>query len=136
LLIAFSIVVRKLNHDEGQYVAAIEFAHSGWPYRDFAYLQTPLQPILLSPLGELPAGWLLVAARVANGIFGLVSLAAVMVALGGRASVRSTIIALVALTCSEPFLLACSPARLLGCAERRVADGTDRIGNSGTVAGL
>lgn len=111
LLIAFSIVVRKLNHDEGQYVAAIEFAHSGWPYRDFAYLQTPLQPILFSPMGGLPAGWLLVAARIGNGLLGLVTVAVVMLALSGRASVRSTIIALVALTCSEPFLLACSVAR-------------------------
>ena len=111
VLIALSIAVRKLNHDEGQYVAAIELAHFGWPYRDFAYLQTPLQPILLSPLAGLPAGWLLVGARIANGLFGLATVGLVMIALRRRASARSTTMAIVLLLCSEPFLLACSLAR-------------------------
>ena len=111
LLIALSITFRKLNHDEGQYVAAIEFAHSGWPYRDFAYLQTPLQPILLSPLAGLPAGWLLVGARIANGLFGLATIVLLMIALNRRASARSSMMAIIILICSEPFLLACSLAR-------------------------
>lgn len=111
VLIALSITVRKLNHDEGQYVAAIELARSGWPYRDFAYLQTPLQPILLSPLAALPAGWLLVGARIANGFFGLATVVFLMIALNRRASPRSTMMTVMILICSEPFLLACSLAR-------------------------
>jgi 4-amino-4-deoxy-L-arabinose transferase-like glycosyltransferase len=111
VLIALSIAVRKLNHDEGQYVAAIELAHFGWPYRDFAYLQTPLQPILLSPLAGLPAGWLLVGARIANGLLGLTTVGLVMLALRGRATPRSTTMSILLLLFSEPFLLACSLAR-------------------------
>ena len=42
LLIAYSILFRNLSHDESQYVAAIALMRTGWPYLDFAYLQTPL----------------------------------------------------------------------------------------------
>jgi 4-amino-4-deoxy-L-arabinose transferase-like glycosyltransferase len=110
-LVALSVLVRPISHDEGQYVAAIEFARHGLPYRDFAYLQTPLQPIVLSPLGVLPAGWLLVGVRIANALFGLLTIALLILALKGRATHRSTMIALTALICSEPFLLATSNAR-------------------------
>ena len=111
LTIAASILVRPIDHDEGQYVAAIELSRHGWPYLDFAYLQTPLQPILLSPLGMLPAGWLLVGTRVANGIFGILTVALLSMALRGRASPPGIAIAMTALLCSEPFLLASSLAR-------------------------
>jgi hypothetical protein len=111
LLIALSILTRRIDHDEGQYVAALALARHGWPYRDFAYLQTPLQPILLSPLAMLPAGWLLVGARAVNGMFGIVTLIMLAAALDGRATKRSTMIALVAFICSEPFLFASSIAR-------------------------
>jgi hypothetical protein len=110
-VIALSILVRSVNHDEGQYVAAIELARHGLPYLDFAYLQTPLQPLLFSPLGVLPAGWLLLGARLANGVLGLLTVLFVMLAVRGRVSVRSVAIAVAALICSESFLLASSLAR-------------------------
>lgn len=110
-LVAFSILVRAINHDEGQYVAAIAMMRHGWPYLDFAYLQTPLQPLLLSPLSFLPAGWLLVAARVANGLFALATLALVYSAVRPRVGQRSALIAIAAFACTEAFLLAGSLAR-------------------------
>lgn len=110
-LLFLSVLVRPINHDEGQYVAAIAFARDGLPYRDFDYLQTPLQPLLLSPLGALPAGWVLVGLRIANALFGLLTVAALILALKDRAVPRGTSIALAALICSEPFLLAASNGR-------------------------
>jgi hypothetical protein len=111
MLVALSILTRRINHDEGQYVAAIALARHGWPYLDYAYLQTPLQPILLSELARLPAGWLLVGLRIASGLFGLIALWMLIMALDGRATQRSTMIALAAFICSEPFLFASSLAR-------------------------
>ena len=111
LLIAFSILARGLNHDEGQYVSAIALMRHGWPYIDFAYLQTPLQPILLAPLSVVPAGWLLVAARIANGLFALGTLWILGSALKTRARPESIVIALSALVCTEPFLWGASLAR-------------------------
>lgn len=111
LLVAIALAVRPINHDEGQYVAAIALARHGLAYRDFAYLQTPLQPLVLAPLGLLPAGWLLVAARVVNALLGLVTIMLLVGAVGGRASTKATLIAVAACCCSEPFLLASSLAR-------------------------
>ena len=110
-LVALSVLVRPISHDEGQYVAAIEFARYGLPYRDFAYLQTPLQPLLFRPLGVLPAGWLLVGVRIANALCGLLAIAALIFALKGRATRHGTMIAVIALVSSEPFLLASANAR-------------------------
>ena len=111
ILVAFSILIRAVNHDEGQYVAAIAMMRDGWPYLDFAYLQTPLQPLLLSPLALVPAGWLLVAARCANGIFALATLALLYSAVRSRVDQRNALIAVAAFTCTEAFLLASSLAR-------------------------
>lgn len=59
-------LIRGANHDEGQYVAAVAMMREGLPFLHFDYLQTPLQPILLTPLAWLPPGYLLVALRVTN----------------------------------------------------------------------
>ena len=111
LLILFSILVRQVNHDEGQYVAAIAMMRHGWPYLDFPYLQTPLQPLLLSPLSALPAGWLLVAARLANGLFAFATLVFIYVAVRDRVERRSALIAIVAVACTEAFMMASALAR-------------------------
>ena len=110
-LIAASILIRPNNHDEGQYVAAIALMRSGWPYLDFAYLQTPLQPLLLSPLAAIPAGWLLVAARAVNGLFALLTTWLLFRQLRSRVQWRSAAVAIGALLCTEPFLFAASLAR-------------------------
>ncbi|MES2137253.1 MAG: glycosyltransferase 87 family protein [Pseudomonadota bacterium] len=145
LLVALSILTRAVNHDEGQYVAAIAMMRGGWPYLDFPYLQTPLQPLLLSTLSMLPAGWLLVAARCANGLFALATLATLFGALRDRVQPRSALIAIAALACTEPFLLASSLARndalpmvLIagGIAAMVGAIGAQRSGRALALAGL
>ena len=64
-------LVRPLSVDESQYVAATALVADGLlPYRDFAYLQTPLQPVAFAPLQWLFAGHLLLAMRIANALLG------------------------------------------------------------------
>ncbi|MEO5866294.1 MAG: DUF2029 domain-containing protein [Sphingomonas sp.] len=64
-------LLRPLDHDESQYVAATALAARGWlPYRDFAYLQTPLQPLLFAPVAALAGIWTWPALRVANALLG------------------------------------------------------------------
>ncbi|MEA3078860.1 MAG: hypothetical protein QOF05_268, partial [Sphingomonadales bacterium] len=64
-------LVRPLSVDESQYVAATALVAEGQlPYRDFAYLQTPLQPFAFAPLQWLFAGHLLLAIRIANALLG------------------------------------------------------------------
>src|SRR5260221_12267823 len=64
-------LMRPLSVDESQYVAATALAGQGLlPYRDFAYLQTPLQPLAFAPLQWLFAGHLLLAMRIANASLG------------------------------------------------------------------
>ncbi len=111
LLLGISLLTRPISHDEGQYVGAIALMRSGLPYRDFAYLQTPLQPLLLAPLSLLSAGWLLVGARVANALFGWLSLALLLFGLRGRTPPWAAIAAVAALACTDVFLFGCSVAR-------------------------
>lgn len=111
LLLTILVLFRAGNKDESQYVAAIALMRSGWLYRDFAYLQTPLQPLVLSPLALLPAGWVLGGLRVLNALFALGTLAVLLATLRRRASSASIVLALGALVCSQPFLLAGSIAR-------------------------
>ncbi|MEP6983015.1 MAG: glycosyltransferase family 39 protein [Sphingomicrobium sp.] len=64
-------LVRPLSVDESQYVATTALVADGLlPYRDFAYLQTPLQPFAFAPLQWLFAGHLLLAIRIANALLG------------------------------------------------------------------
>jgi 4-amino-4-deoxy-L-arabinose transferase-like glycosyltransferase len=111
VLIAVALLIRPSSHDEGQYVAAIALMRSGWPYLDFAYLQTPLQPLLLSPLAALPAGWLLVGARAINGLFALMTAWLLLRQLRGRVAPASAAIAVATLLCTSVFLLAAAQAR-------------------------
>lgn len=111
IVIALSALVRSVNHDESQYVAAIALMRQGLPYRDFAYLQTPLQPLLFAPLAYLPAGWVWIGARAANAALGIGTLLLLNSALKKRASPSAILVALAALTCTGAFLLATSLAR-------------------------
>src|SRR5213592_5144867 len=73
-------IVRPLSVDESQYVAATALVGRGLlPYRDFAYLQTPLQPFVFAPLQWLFPGHLLLAVRAVNAVIGA---ATVMLAYG------------------------------------------------------
>jgi len=111
ILVAASALFRAANKDESQYVAAIALLRQGWPYLDFAYLQTPLQPLVLSPLSLLPAGYVYAGARAANAVFGFSTLLVLFASLRRSSSGRSTLVALAALACTQPFLLAASLAR-------------------------
>lgn len=69
IVLALIAMIEPSSHDEGQYVSAAYFVARGlMPYRDFAYLQTPLQPFVYAPLAWLFPGWSLVATRLANAI--------------------------------------------------------------------
>src|SRR4029079_3291841 len=70
--------MRKLSIDESQYVAAAALTSKGLlPYRDYAYLQTPLQPFVFAPLQWLFAGHELIATRLANALMGAGTMALV-----------------------------------------------------------
>jgi hypothetical protein len=111
VLIVASALLRTAIKDESQYVAAIAMMRQGWPYLDFAYLQTPLQPLLFSPLSLLSAGLVYAGLRTANALCAFATLVVLCTSLRSRASSRSILIALAALVCSQPFLLAASLAR-------------------------
>lgn len=111
LLLAIAALTHSIDHDEGQYVAAVALMRSGLPYLDFAYLQTPLQPLALAPLGLLPAGWLLVALRAANVLFVAVAAAALMHALRGRAPAWAAAVGIAAFLAADAVLFAGAVAR-------------------------
>ena len=120
-----------LNHDEGQYVAAADLVARGLlPYRDFPYLQTPLQPLLLAPIALMASGWTLVALRLVNALCAalailLIGRTASALARDERAGALAMLLALVA----DPVLFAGTLARndalplllLAGALERAVA---------------
>lgn len=103
---------RPVDHDEGQYVAAVALMRSGLPYRDFAYPQTPLQPLLFAPLAWLCEGWLFLALRAVNALCAAGAAALLyrsVRCVGG--SPRSAWIAAMALVTSHAFLFAATVAR-------------------------
>lgn len=55
---------KQLNHDEDQYFAATVLALHGLPFRDFLYLQTPLQPIATARITALFPGHVIEALRL------------------------------------------------------------------------
>ena len=103
---------RPIDHDEGQYVAAVALMRSGLPFRDFAYLQTPLQPLIFAPLAWLCEGWLFLALRAVNALCAAGAASLLFRALcreGG--SSRNAGIATIALVTCHAFLFAATVAR-------------------------
>lgn len=100
LLIALAMI-RPRSIDESQYIAATALAVRHLPYRDFAYFQTPLQPILYSILALLFPSWQFVASRLANALCGAGSVLLVGLALrrAGVASRPAIIASLLFLSC-------------------------------------
>ena len=71
-------MLRPIDHDESQYVAAAMLtAHGLIPYRDYAYLQTPLQPFAFAPVAMLAGSWTWPALRIVNALLGVVAVAGV-----------------------------------------------------------
>jgi 4-amino-4-deoxy-L-arabinose transferase-like glycosyltransferase len=105
--------VRKLSIDESQYVASSVLTAKGLlPYRDYAYLQTPLQPFAFAPLQWLFGGHVLIAMRLTNAVIGGVTIALVFGAarrLGANAGPALAAAALLAVC--EPFTWSAGVAR-------------------------
>ncbi|MFD1612541.1 DUF2029 domain-containing protein [Sphingomonas tabacisoli] len=75
LLIAAALL-RPVDHDESQYVAAAVLSGQGLlPYRDFGYFQTPLYPLLFAPLVWATGHWAWPTLRVANALLGVATAA-------------------------------------------------------------
>lgn len=65
-------LLHPIDHDESQYVAAAVLSAQGeLPYRDYAYLQTPLQPLLFAPIAWAAGGHAWLALRLANALLGV-----------------------------------------------------------------
>lgn len=110
LLMAFA---HPVSHDESQYVAATALVARGLlPYRDFAYLQTPLQPFIFAPLAWTSVGALLVMSRLANATLAGATLALVYsAARRGGADRGAALAASILLLTSHAFLWASGVAR-------------------------
>ncbi|RZM32053.1 MAG: DUF2029 domain-containing protein, partial [Sphingomonas sp.] len=95
-------LLRPVDHDESQYVAAtLLTAHGLLPYKDFAYLQTPLQPYLFAPIAALAGAWTWPALRITNALLGTATIAAVHRAarIGGASTRAATIATALFATC-------------------------------------
>src|SRR5690348_15774729 len=105
--------VRKLSIDESQYVAAAVLTSKGLlPYRDYAYLQTPLQPFVFAPLQWLFAGHVLIATRLANAALGAGTMALVFgTARRMGATSAAALAAAAMLAVCEPFTWSAGVAR-------------------------
>ncbi|MEO7504479.1 MAG: DUF2029 domain-containing protein [Sphingomicrobium sp.] len=123
LLLLLLALVRRHSFDEGQYVAATQLALHGLPYRDFPYLQTPLQPMLFAPIAGLFADHLFLALRATNALCGAAAIGLLWVALRRvGASERSALAAAALFAVCEPFLFGVAVVRndalpvMLSCA--------------------
>lgn len=73
---AAAVLLGGLNQDEGWYLYAADLVASGrMPYRDFAYTQGPLLPVVYSLFGGVWHQWGLLGARVLTLALGLGSVA-------------------------------------------------------------
>lgn len=112
-LFAALAMLRPLDHDESQYVAAaVLSAHGLLPYRDYAFLQTPLQPLLFAPLAWLAGPWTWPALRLANALLGAAAVACVAgAARAGGASARQAVVAAALFATCDVFLFSIATAR-------------------------
>ncbi len=114
LVLALMLIAlfRGMDHDEGQYIGAVRMMREGLPFRDFLYLQTPLQPLLFAPLAWVAQGWLYPALRLVNTL--CAAGAALMVWRSVRlldGSARAAMLAALLMVCCHSFLFSASLAR-------------------------
>lgn len=111
ILIALAMA-RPIDHDESQYVAAAVLGWQGLPYRDFAYLQTPLQPLLFAPLAALAGPFAYPVLRLINALLGWAAILAVHAAArAAGASEAKGIISAGLFGACDVFLFSVSVAR-------------------------
>lgn len=105
--------MRPIDHDESQYVAsAVLSAHGLLPYRDYAYLQTPLQPLLFAPLAWTLGDWVYPGLRIVNALVGAATVGFTYAAarrMGARVEIALAVAALLA--CCDAFLFSVGVAR-------------------------
>lgn len=112
VLLGVFAMLRPFDHDESQYVAAAVLARAGLPYRDFAYLQTPLQPLLLAPVAALAGAWAYPALRLVNALLGAVTLGATWAAArAAGAGERAAYLVVGLMACCDIFLFTSAVAR-------------------------
>lgn len=106
-------MARPVDHDESQYVAAAVLSARGLlPYRDFAYLQTPLQPLLFAPVAALAGAWAWPALRAVNALLGWLVVGGVYVAARrSGAGERAALIAALGLATCDILLFSAAMAR-------------------------
>lgn len=106
-------LARPVDHDESQYVAAAALTARGLvPYRDFAYLQSPLQPFLFAPLAAMAGSWAWPALRLVNALLG--GLAVLFVFRAARtagADAKPSMAAAALFAATGPFLFSVGVAR-------------------------
>ncbi|WP_425230927.1 glycosyltransferase family 39 protein [Sphingomonas sp.] len=112
LLLAALALLHPIDHDESQYVAAaVLAAHGLLPYRDFAYLQTPLQPFLLAPVTWTAGRFAWPVLRIVNSLFGAVAIRCVFGAAREIAGRRTALAAAALFGCTDILLFAAGTAR-------------------------
>jgi hypothetical protein len=112
VLYAMLAVVRPVDHDESQYVAAALLAQTGLPYRDFAYFQTPLQPLLFGPLAALFGALAWPGLRMVNAVLGALTVAMVeRAARAAGAGPRMALAAAALFACCDILLFSAAVAR-------------------------
>ncbi len=71
-LLGANLFLGNLNQDEGWYLYAARLVAEGqWPYRDFAFTQTPLLPLLYAWIQPAIEAWGLGAGRAFTALLGL-----------------------------------------------------------------
>ncbi|WP_052134325.1 hypothetical protein [Sphingomonas sp. 37zxx] len=134
--VAFALLamLRPVDHDESQYVAATMLAWGGPPYRDFAYLQTPLQPLLLAPIAAAFGSFAWPGLRLVNAALSAAAVAFVFAAARrAGAGERTALAAALAMAACDILLFGAAMARndalptaLLAAALWLAAGGTSR----------
>lgn len=106
-------LVRPLDHDESQYVAAAALtAKGGLPYLSYAYLQTPLQPLLFGPLVVLFGPWAWPGLRIVNALLGAAAIGLVhRAAREAGAEPRAALTAAALFACTDILLFSIGIAR-------------------------
>jgi hypothetical protein len=104
LLLLSRALTGAIDYDEDQYVAAGVMARQLMLYRDFIYLQSPADPLLLAGLYALTGGWYLLTARLLSGVLAacVFGLTIALVRRSGAGRGLATLLASLALL--SPFL--------------------------------
>ena len=112
LLLCLLALLHPIDHDESQYVAAaVLTAHGLIPYRDYAYLQTPLQPFLLAPIAWAAGTVAWPALRFVNALFGALAIRCVYGAAREVADRRAAFTATALFACTDILLFSIGTAR-------------------------